>query len=484
MESEEMRKGWNFAAQLAGASSSTQIAHSYIAEIKAAIEQMENAINNHPYRGQDIAQFKGYVAEEWHGGTFNIDATAAGATDRATVLHSNGAGSVDIQLISGKAYSAKVYADGAKTAAAQSAISPDTGETAYKGQQRLIPRDQMDVAKAAAHRQALRNQEIRPRISEAYADTESNLTSQIESDDGIKSIPKDKRDFEEMARSGKMQEFQADDHGVTLDSSITTEYMIRQAICAGYTAAAVTVAIQLAPEIYKSIDYLIKHKKIDIQRIKRMGEKGLTAGAEGFLRGSIACSIQIMCEKGTLGAAFTSVDPMMVGSVVAIVMGTVKNSLLVAAGKMTAKQMGAAFVDSIVVTSGYVIGAKVGGIIGQAIGFDLPVVGYLLGSFVGCAFASVYNIGKKKLISFCKDTGFTCFGLVEQNYEVPVGLMNEIGIDTIPITRIPINRISINRIPVNRVPMMSPANEITYETIVISELRKGIIGINKVAYTL
>jgi hypothetical protein len=37
---------------------------------------------------------------------------------------------------------------------------------------------------------------------------------------------------------------------------------------------------------------------------------------------------------------------------------------------------------------------------------------------IGTSFCVIYNIGKKKLISFCVDTGFTCFGLVEQNYEL------------------------------------------------------------------
>lgn len=51
---------------------------------------------------------------------------------------------------------------------------------------------------------------------------------------------------------------------------------------AGYSAAFVTVAMQLAPDIYKAIDYLIKNKKINLQQVKQMGLKAISSGTEGF----------------------------------------------------------------------------------------------------------------------------------------------------------------------------------------------------------
>ena len=254
--------------------------------------------------------------------------------------------------------------------------------------------------------------------------------------------------------------------------------MLKQALKAGYTTAAITVAFQLAPEIYKAIDFLIKHGEINIQQIKRMGTKGISAGAEGFLRGSISSSLLIICEKGILGEAFKGINPTILGTVVALVMQTVKNSILVAAGKMSTQQMGAAFVDTVVVSGGYLLGAHIGGIIGQALGFELPVVGYLLGSLIGTSFCVIYNIGKKKLISFCVDTGFTCFGLVEQNYELPDEVLHELGAETISIPRTKIERIDIPRV-------QTPAANISrseYETIDITVLRRGVIGVNKIGY--
>lgn len=345
---------------------------------------------------------------------------------------------------------------------------------------RLVPSDQLADAKAIAHRETLRNQPVRSDVSDAYAETESKLTDTIENGEGVSSKSASRKELEDIARESKDQKFNAEEHGVSADSAIKTEYMLKQALKAGYTTAAITVAFQLAPEIDKAIDFLIKHGEIDIQQIKRMGTKGISAGAEGFLRGSISSSLLIMCEKGVLGDAFKGINPTILGTVVALVMQTVKNSVLVAAGKMSTQQMGAAFVDTVVVSGGYLLGTHIGGIIGQALSFELPVVGYLLGSLIGTSFCVIYNIGKKKLISFCVDTGFTCFGLVEQNYELPDEVLHELGVETIPIPRTKIERIDIPRV-------QTPAANISwseYETIDITVLRRGVIGVNKIGYVI
>lgn len=145
---------------------------------------------------------------------------------------------------------------------------------------------------------------------------------------------------------------------------------------------------------------------------------------------------------------------------------------------MNAQQMGAAFVDTIVISSGYLIGSHIGGIIGQTLGFELPVIGYLLGSLIGTSLCVVYNIGKKKLISFCVDTGFTCFGLVEQNYELPDEILNELGIETAPILRTQIKRTTLPK----KEKTVTAIDRTEYETINITVLRRGIIGVNRVGY--
>ena len=480
----EVQQGWGFAAGIMGADLAAHMGMEYVGAVEAAIKQLEDNINNHQYRNLGIKQLQGYMLEEWSAGTFNVDAVAADSAYRAEVLHSTTKDSVDILIKQGGrdvgAYSAKSYANGAKSAIEQARLNPASRQASYQGQGRLVPTDQLKDAQAEAHRQALRNQTIRPEVSDAYAETGRNLTDTIATDDGTKSRPAERENLEQMASKSNQQDFKAKDYGVTAESAIKTEYLLKQALKAGYTAAAVTAAIQLAPEIYKAIDYLIKHGELEIQQIKRMGTKGISAGAEGFLRGSVASSLKIMCDAGMLGEMFKGINPTILGTVVALVMQTVKNSILVAAGKLTAQQMGAAFVDTVVTSGGYLLGAHIGGIIGQALGFELPVIGYLLGSLIGTSFCVMYNIGKKKMISFCVDTGFSCFGLVEQNYELPEEVLHEMGVETIPIPRTEVERIDIPRTQIRGTGVETSE----YETIKITVLRRGVIGVNKVGYVL
>ena len=474
----EVQQGWDFAAGVLGADIGAHMGTEYVEAVEAAIRQLEDNINNHQYRNLGIDQLQGYMLEEWGAGTFNVDAVAADSADRASVLHSLAKDSVDIKLDSGEAYSAKSYATPEQTAKAQARFNPETGQASYQDQGRLVPQDHLEKAKQTAHREALRNEPIREDVAKAYGDTEAKLTDKVSNSEGVESRSASRKELEQIAKESKKQDFKAEEHGVTAESAIQTEYLLKQALKAGYTTAAITVAVQLAPEIYKAIDFLIKNGELDLAQVKHMGDKGIAAGAEGCLRGSISSALVIMCESGALGEALKGISPTLVGVVVALVLQTTKNSILVAAGKMSKQQMGAAFVDMVVVSGGYLVGAHIGGIIGQALGFQLPVVGYLLGSLVGTSFCVVYNIGKKKLISFCVDTGFTCFVLVEQNYELPEDVLHEMGVETVAIPRTRVEVAEVPRIAIGA----SEINRADYETIDITVLRRGVIGVNKVGY--
>ena len=480
----EVQLGWEFASRVMETDLAAHMGMEYVSAVEKAIEQLEDSINNHPYRGLGIDQLQGYMLEELAAGTFNVDAVAAGSVYRAEVPHSTAKDSPDIIMKKrGRdigTYSAKSYSSGEKSAVEQARINPDTRKARYFERGRLVPSDQLADAKVEAHRQALRNQPIRSEVSEAYAETEKRLCDRITAKDGTQSRTATRKELEHIASESKSQGFSAEAHGITIRDAIQSKYLLKQAIKAGYSAAVVTAAFKLAPEIYKSIDYLIKQGELDLQQIKRIGLEGISTGAQGFLRGSVASSLKIMCDTGALGEAFMGINPTALGTVVALVMQTVNNSILVAAGKMSSQQMGEAFVDTVVISGGYLVGSHIGGIIGQALGMELPVVGYLLGSLIGTSFCVVYNVSKKKLISFCVDTGFTCFGLVEQNYEPPEDVLHEMGVETIPIPRAQIETIEIPRTQISG----TGVEAADYETIDITVLRRGVVGVNKIGYVV
>ena len=481
----DAERGWVFASQVLGANMSTQAASAYVAQVNAAIENLQNDLMSIS-TGLTDARMGGFAAEAWHAGTFNVNAAAAGSGSSAiagkpgtdNALGRNNYGSVDVRVTTADGttidYGSKYDKNFKVTAKEQATPNPDTGAPKYSGQKRLVPSDKVDQVKDYAAQRAS-NPETPERWAKGYEET-SEAVDRI-SDGDIESKPLSKEDSEELAREIRKKELDLEKHGVSANEAIKPEYIMKQAAKAGLSAAVVTMIMQTAPEIYKAISYLIKTGELDLNQIKKIGTKAISSGAEGFLRGSIACTLQVLCEKGAFGAALKAVDATILGTVVALTLETVKNSILVAAGKMTPAQMGGALVDGVLISTGYVVGAKIGGIIGQALGFELPVIGYILGSLVGCAFAAVYNIGKKKLISFCVDTGFTCFGLVEQDYTLPEEVLRDMGIDFTPITRTEVSHTNVNRTQ-----LASGAQHAAIDTIDIKVLRRGIIGVNRVGY--
>ena len=84
-----------------------------------------------------------------------------------------------------------------------------------------------------------------------------------------------------------------------------------------------------------------------------------------------------------------------------------------------------------------------------------------------------------KTVYFFRATssGFTCFGLVEQDYTLPEEVLKDLGIDITPISRIEVSRTSID---VNKTNLIT--NKTQFETIEVKVLRRGVLGVNKIGY--
>ena len=152
-----------------------------------------------------------------------------------------------------------------------------------------------------------------------------------------------------------------------------------------------------------------------------------------------------------------------------------KKSYKVATGQMKQNELIMEFIKEMYISTASLIA----GGISQSI-IEIPVLGFMLGSFIGSMFASfTYDMGYEKAISFCINSGFTMFGLVDQSYELPVDLLEEIGLDIFTYDKIELDLFQFDKFEFSKFELDTFESDKESDFIF---LRRGVIGINKIGY--
>ena len=166
----------------------------------------------------------------------------------------------------------------------------------YCGQVRVIPADQLKEACAWLRQKIATESTIRPEQMERYQDTLRMLSDRLRDGQGTESIPLTEADAKALAILAKEGGISAEKLkllGVSADEMIHFEYLAKQAFKSGLTAATISVVLNVAPEVYKAIDHLIKSGELDAKQFQRIGFAALKGGSEGFVRGSVSAAITI-----------------------------------------------------------------------------------------------------------------------------------------------------------------------------------------------
>lgn len=417
-------EGYKFFVDNSSAIVGAEMSGSYVGTVDEEIKKLINDLNSLEGFKTSSKMLKGDVAEFWHSGTFNIKAALDGSDHRAFVDRSHDFASTDISTNFGDRYGLKFYSDGQASAKAQ-AVSifqrfkeyqssggkdglekflQDRGfdnadsilnDPIYSGQIRVIPREQLEEATKWLSRMIQTESARRPEQVYRYQETLDLLTDRLKDNEGVESIPLSKKEAEELATLAKQGKINADDLGLTTEELIKFDNIMQQAFKAGMTAATISLMLKVAPEIYKAISYLIKNGEIDGERFKKIGFAAVSGGAEGFIRGTVSSALTTCCKAGLLGETLKSVDPTIIGTVTVLTMNVVKNAYSVAVGKKTRQQLTGELVRDMYVSAF----SLVGGGISQAF-IEVPILGYLIGSFVGSIIGSfTYSIGQKAVIA-------------------------------------------------------------------------------------
>ena len=272
----------------------------YVDQVDAEIAKLIHDLNAFEGFKTKPDALKGDIAEFWHANTFNINATARDTANRAFVDRSHDFASADISSSFEKLFGLKYYKTGADSAKQQAksvferfneyksaggkdplnvflekrGFTDDSvlHDPIYCGQVRVIPADQLKEACAWLRQKIATESTIRPEQMERYQDTLRMLSDRLRDGQGTESIPLTEADAKALAVLAKEGDISAEKLkllGVSADEVIHFEYLAKQAFKSGLTAATISVVLNVAPEIYKAIDHLIKSGELDEKQFQR-----------------------------------------------------------------------------------------------------------------------------------------------------------------------------------------------------------------------
>lgn len=501
---DDFSEGYAFFEKNSGSYTAGEMGEHYVDQVDHEISVLIKDMNAFAGFKTDVKTLKGDIAEFWHSDTFNIDAAVKGSDSKTFVDRSHGFASADISSNFGRDFGLKYYntaEDSAKQQAKsvferfkeyQSHGGKDSldeflskrginnmglNDPIYRGQIRVIPEEQREDVVDWLTEKISKESSTRPDQVARYQETRDMLSDKVEDGKGTQSVPLTKEEAErlaKLAKEGNVTHKTLKELGISTEDLIKYEYILKQAVRAGVTAATISMVLKTAPEIYKAIIYLLNNGEIDKKQFQEIGFAALQGGSEGFIRGSISASITAVCKAGLWGETLKNVRPEIVGAVTVIAMDTIKNAFKVAIHKMSSKELANEFVKEMVVSAASLLG---GGIVQSFIG--IPVLGFMLGSFVGSVVGSfAYNMGCNTALSFCIDTGFTMFGIVDQSYELPDEVIESIGAEVFRYEEFQFEEFKPEEFSFEEFEF----EQFKFETFGIEPLRRGVIGVGKIGY--
>ncbi|OOC58744.1 hypothetical protein BBD40_24005 [Paenibacillus ihbetae] len=357
------KESW-FASEVKRATSymSTQEASKYIKQLDDALISANNAlydtiitqngnVNMNPY-------LDGFIAEQYHAQTFNLNAEASGSSYRARVLQPDGQGytknSVDVVIVddSGKVvrrYQSKYCKDAESTLEAF-----NKGD--YRGQRKLV-----------ADGQEL---EIK------------NASNVIESPDGVQSMPLSKnsaKDLQREAQSGNWNDLNWNEYKVK-DLAVGIGKQAGQAALMG---AAIGIGFNIAQKV--SSKEPIEGKEILQAALVSGSDFGIKAAAAGALKVGVEKGIVSFIPKGTPAGT--------IANIAHVAIENIKIFGKVAKGDLTLKE-GMNKVEEVTVSTVAGISASIeGAAIGAEIGIVFGPAGAAVGGFIGGTIG--YMMGSK-----------------------------------------------------------------------------------------
>lgn len=490
------KDGYEAFMRLNGANLGAEHGAGYVSNIENEIKNLTNAINN-PNRSiinAPVDSVKGFMAEYFAAGTHNIDAAVKGVSAHASVPDDNRL--ADILTTWGEEYQSKINKDPSTTVRDLSItnrghhiklnqteyIGDNPNTLYYDGLSGLVATDKIKLIQYELERKIKENSNTRPEISNNYQQILDSLTDRVRSNQGTESMPLTEKEARELANLAKEKGFDPAEWGMGIktENLVEFQYIMNQAFKAGLTAALISIALRVGPQICGMICRLIKDGEVKTEDFKNLGFASLSGGAEGFVRGTFAAAITVSCKAGLLSTALKSANPSMIGAIVAITMNCVQNSYMLAFGKISQHEYAQRSAQDLVVATCSVGLGVVGGVLASYIFTPAAAVfGYMVGSFVGSVVGTfVYKGVYSCVVAFCVKNGCTFFGLVDQNYEISPDVLKSMGLEVFDYEKIDVKQFLPDTVKVKKF----ERDRFQPIGIDIVYLRRGVIGVGVVGY--
>ncbi|MBQ9227661.1 MAG: hypothetical protein IJ168_02415 [Eubacterium sp.] len=508
--------GYKYVADNISGALGKEMSDFWIGEINNQINTLGEKMTQKAQSGSlDISKMQGFIAEIWHSDTLNLNRVIRGKDPSAYAPDVNTYASPDIVANGGEA-SLKYYKNASASLSQQSkshfqnymelrskAIregkSYDDFETylkkrgipledgyksLYSNQTKVIPSDQLDkavelcqrrIAKAIATgdlEKAERLKEVLATLSDTVSDGEGNSSLQLTREQAQK--------LAMAARDGEIDKELLKECGIDLSELVKQQDIFREAMRAGVSAAAISLMISLAPIVVNGISKLVADGEISAEELKQNGIAALSATAKGFINGSVTAALVAAFRTEKFGLellqfAESANGTSIIAAAVVLTVGTIESGIYFAAGKINKTEFATQVTQNIFTT----VASVVGGIAFSAILPEGFAFSYMLGSFIGSVIGGfIYKGTEKLLLSYCVHSGFTFFGLVNQNYEIPEEILAESGIEIFEPTSFHSITLDIAEFQPNT---FSP-EYFSYEKIECRILRRGIISAYSIGY--
>lgn len=354
IDSGRSKESW-FASEAKKATSamSTQEAAKYLTNLDMALQQAnESLYRTITTQAGTVSQnprLDGFIAEQYHAQTFNMNAEATGSPYRAKVLEANGNGyaknSVDIVIVDGEGKVVRRYQSKYCKDAKATEQAFEHGD--YRGQQKLVPEGQEgDIAKKS--------------------------TTVLEAPDGTTSNPLTKSRAEQMrdeAQSGNWNDLNWNEYA-TKDLAIGIG---KQAGYAALQGAAIGVGFDVAQKLWNG-------ESIDADEV---AETAIVSGADFGVKAAAAGALKVGVEKEIIKVIPKGTPAGTIANIAYVAIEDVKVLGKMATGELTMKEGIEKLEQTTVSTAAGLVAMGKGAAIGAAMGTVFGPVGTAVGGFIG-----------------------------------------------------------------------------------------------------